>query len=62
MPQSLLDFADDEATDQAGVEWTLRCCISVAEVDRLRDEAEELGLAGAWRRRRKELQRQESKR
>lgn len=48
MTQSLLDFADDEATDQAGVEWTLRCCISVAEVDRLREAAEEPGLAEAW--------------
>lgn len=61
MTQSLLDFADDEATDQAGVEWTLRCCISVAEVDRLREAAEEPGLAREWQRRRKELQRREAR-
>lgn len=61
MTQALLDFADDEAADRAGVEWTLRCCISQAEVDRLREAAEELGLMAAWRRRRKELQRREAR-
>ena len=61
MIQSLLDFADDEAVDRAGVEWTLRCCVSVDDLDRIRDEARELGLARAWRMRRKDLQRQEAR-
>ena len=61
MTQALLDFADDEAADRAGVEWTLRCCVSQDEVDRLREAAEELGLTASWRRRRKELQRQEGR-
>jgi len=62
MTQSLLAFADDLEADRVGVEWAIQCSKSLDELERLRDPAEELGLVGAWRRRRKELQSQEGNR